>query len=589
MPVNFMTDLKDLKDYSYVPQIPLDALFKNMGYKQAKYDQNTQQLKRTMDALWDIPAYGPDIQKKQEIINQVNSELGKFAKADLTDPNVVNQIQGFIGQVSSNPDLIAIGVRGTKYRSDINTLKELQAKGKSVPLEFQPSIRAADKYYSGNVYDPEVRFRGEVQIAPDIESKFKNILEALPEKVDVYTDASGMQHTTKSKDYSRLQPTLEEALRIDPELANYSRTMFDARNEGVNWDQEGQIMLDNDIAELNKDLAAARILAATGPSEDVRNQALKTYGSLRERISQAEKVRNAGFSGTQLKELYHSQYNKDLVSNWAATHSYFNTTDLSLNERKKLEIMFNQDMEKLREEYRLKNELEETKAEVKTKNLLGGEPNRILKEFYDLTETEGNIPASSIVKDDKGSSKKFSPKEISETFKTSSMVGDSKDWVQYADDINAINAYDGKVAYTIDPTTDALTTSIQGPNVAVDEKGRKLQFINPKTHQVGYVEETANGRNFKIINYENLSAKMVEKAKKYQLETFTYPSTRAEYSGAVTKTAPSGTSSTPAIPSKPAEKPGFISYYIPGVASPYQIPADSAASFLRDNPTAVKY
>jgi hypothetical protein len=101
MPVTFQTDLRDLKDFGYVQQVPLEALFKNLGYKQAKFDQGAQKLQSDVDTLL-VNAYGQDVEKRNEIINQVNQELSKFTGMDISDPKVQSQLTSFISQVGSS-------------------------------------------------------------------------------------------------------------------------------------------------------------------------------------------------------------------------------------------------------------------------------------------------------------------------------------------------------------------------------------------------------------------------------------------------------------------------------------------------------
>jgi hypothetical protein len=90
MPVTFQTDLRDLKDFGYVQQVPLEALFKNLGYKQAKFDQNAQQIQRQTDALV-VDAFGQDVAVRDEILKQIDGELAKYAGADLSDSGVSSQ------------------------------------------------------------------------------------------------------------------------------------------------------------------------------------------------------------------------------------------------------------------------------------------------------------------------------------------------------------------------------------------------------------------------------------------------------------------------------------------------------------------
>lgn len=581
-----MTDLKDLKDYGYVPQVPLEALFKNLGYKQAKYDQTVQQYKAIEDSFAAIPAYGPDAAEKQRVIDLANKEIAKFASAPLDDPNVRVKLNNLMGQISQS--LGPIAIRGRKYENDMATLKDLQEKGKSVPIEFQPSILAANKYYSGDVYDPNVKFTGQVQVAPDLTEKFGKIVAGLPEKIDIIVDPDGTQRTVKSKDYSRLETTLQAAMKLDPELANYSSVMFANKYADVNWDNQGKQMVAQDIAGYQADLEADRQLILNTTSPEVRDQALKTFAATKARLEKAMKIYNSGFTGGQIKSLYKDRFDTEITDDWATTHAYFNTTDLSLNERKKLEMVFNNDLAKLKKEYELKGELEEKKAAAKADVLDIGTDGRIpvMDEYYQMKA--GKLTTQIYADPDgwgnSGLKNSLTPEEISTSFNVAGVTGDDRDpWkpVTVSPAIKAVLS--NKISTTRTDGDDYSSSTVVNQNidnVFVDSKGN-----------MGYIYTGADGtKSWGTLSESGFKASVIDHGTKGSAKG------KDRFNALVTAYGPSGpTTTTPqtpaatAAPTKPADRPGFTSFYIPGNPKPFQIPTDSIASFKRDNPSAVKY
>jgi len=245
-----MTDLKDLKDYSYVQQIPLEALFKNMGYKQQQYDQAFQKAQQVVDMVGNIPSLGQDTQKKQEIMDNVNKELSKFAGQDLREGNVQSSLNGFIGQVLGGKDLQNMAARATKYTQDQKTYRELQKAGKSVPMWMQTSLNQAGKYYGSGVYDPEAKFTGEIQVAPDFTAKHKAMMDGLKPNQQMVLGKDGYYHFEKGVSDDRVAAEFYHNYQNDPELKEYYDKLFDATNENTPWEQHVNTIYDNHAAKI---------------------------------------------------------------------------------------------------------------------------------------------------------------------------------------------------------------------------------------------------------------------------------------------------------------------------------------------------
>lgn len=158
MPVNFQTDLRDLKNFDYVPQIPLEALFKNMSYKQAKYDQGFQQAQSIREGL-NVKAYGQDAVRRDELLKQIDEESKKFAGADFSDKNVLAQYTNWLNSIASSPEFAGFKQRADARDKAQSQYDKLTADGKTVISPYNNPLLKMDNYFNGNEeYNPNKRF-----------------------------------------------------------------------------------------------------------------------------------------------------------------------------------------------------------------------------------------------------------------------------------------------------------------------------------------------------------------------------------------------------------------------------------------------
>lgn len=319
-----MTDLKDLKDFGYVQQIPLEALFKNMGYKQQQYDQAFQKAQQVVDMVGNIPSLGQDTQKKQEIMDNVNKELSKFAGQDLREGNVQSSLNGFIGQVLGGKDLQNMAARATKYTQDQKTYRELQKAGKSVPMWMQTSLNQAGEYYGSGVYDPEAKFVGEIQVAPDFTAKHKSLIDQVkPQKEWVFKDGYWREMEGVSKD--RLAGAFYQNYTSDPESKEYYEKLFDATHSKTNWETEKEKI----YAEHKKNIMTAKMNAAyLGNTADVK----KANQDLQE-LEQAHSSPNAS---NFFKQTAKNDFLKGQAINDASAYSWYSNPEIKVDEYSKL-------------------------------------------------------------------------------------------------------------------------------------------------------------------------------------------------------------------------------------------------------------
>ena len=325
MPVNFQTDLHDLKDYGYVQQIPLEALFKNMGYKQQQYDQAFQKAQQVVDMVGNIPSLGQDTQKKQEIMNNVNQELNKFAGQDLREGNVQASLNGFIGQVLGGKDLQNMAARATKYTQDQKTYHDLQKAGKSVPMWMQTSLNQANDYYGSGVYDPETRFTGEIQVAPDMTAKHKTILDQVKAQKSWTMGADGYFYEKEGVDKGRIANALYQSYTADPELKDYYDKLFDATHADTKWDDKKTEIFNKHYNDLELIKTNAAYLGDTNAVTKAQQD--------QEELKMAYKSPNAAniFKQTAKQDFLQGQAKSD-----AAAYEWFSNPDIKVDEHSKL-------------------------------------------------------------------------------------------------------------------------------------------------------------------------------------------------------------------------------------------------------------
>ena len=250
MPVTFETDLKDLKNFDYVPQVPLEALFKNLGYKQAKYDQGFQQAQRVADQL-KVKAYGQDAIRRDAIIKDVNHQLQQFSGADFSDPAVVNKFSSYVNTVASNPELVGMEARASYYDQMKAKRDKITADGSYLSPSNDPTA-AMESYYNGQEpYNPNKRFTGNVYKQLDwlkAEDTVANQTEA-EEHIDpnkMYDDKY------KQKTYARFKDNWNNFVNKNPEYKAELERKFNYENQGTDWNNVSALETYQGIGQLKK-------------------------------------------------------------------------------------------------------------------------------------------------------------------------------------------------------------------------------------------------------------------------------------------------------------------------------------------------
>lgn len=358
MPVTFETDLKDLRPQTYTQQLPLDEMFRGLGYKQAEYDQGVQQAKAITQNMANVlRGYGQDEQMAANLKNQLNQELGKMSGLDFSDPANVNKLSSYVSSVANSPDVIGIASRTNAIDRFHRTVKDLEAKGQTVSPELQPVYQQMQDYLTTGKYDPKVRFNGEV--VPDLDfNKLYDHLQKLPFQEKTTVDRYG--NVTKVKSVTPDQ--VNDLLTIDPAMGSYMQRKADLewakRKQGMDDNTFSQQALQQDVNNYNKEELEAR--QELGRTQDKNLQAILAQRIQTARQARTEAQQVLGFGN--VGPLYKHQFSKNFIKNelekhigaWSYTQEDKNATGT---------------LEELKQQYEQQRELATTRDRIKQQAL----------------------------------------------------------------------------------------------------------------------------------------------------------------------------------------------------------------------------
>jgi len=497
MPVTFETDLKDLKEFGYVPQIPIQALFQNLGYKQQRYDQAAQDIQHQLDNLWDIPSYGQDTVRKQQIIDDVNSKLKDFAGKDLgTDQRARADLQALIGQTINSPDLQGIAARGTWYKQLQAKRRELTKDGSSIAPWNDPAQNPeVNAYFSGAVpFDPNKRF-DHLDVTKDVDmNEFgKQVNATVPEsewiaKRGMYNDKF------KAKGENTLTAAYLERLQNNPAALREQRSKFDYENAGTNWKDVG-----------NREYMATRLSALQNVNMIKQKQSLKPPTTPDEKAMYAAELEDATNAVTELDQQH--QYSdpsirkekafKDYLTSLAANHAratmYHNNTEHTLDDVDKMGIQLQNDLKKISAEGDKEIRVNDAKEAAKSG---GGAFGSILLDDFmrSLKAPTGSVSGDSkfftlIAGKKYDASNPLTTKDLAKDLNipnAESIAGDNS-WTPINHVPEVVNKAVGQLSIK---TEDGVT--IHPANLVTDEKSNRLVFKSADGKTIGYVVNVPN-------------------------------------------------------------------------------------------------
>lgn len=358
MPVTFETDLKDLRPQTYTQQLPLDEMFRGLGYKQAEYDQGVQQAKAITQNMANVlRGYGQDEQMAANLKNQLNQELGKMSGLDFSDPANVNKLSSYVSSVANSPDVIGIASRTNAIDRFHRTVKDLESKGQTISPELQPVYQQMQDYINSGKYDPKVRFNGEVVPDPDF-NKLYDHLQKLPFQEKTTVDRYG--NVTKTKSVTPDQ--VNDLLSIDPSMGSYMQRKADLewnrRKQGADDNTFSQQSLQQDVNNYNKEELDARQELSKTSDPTLRSILAQRIQASRQGRTDAQQVLGFGNVGT----LYKRQFSKNFIKNELEKHiGAWSYTQEDKNASGTLE--------QLKQQYETQKELTTTRDRIKQQAL----------------------------------------------------------------------------------------------------------------------------------------------------------------------------------------------------------------------------
>jgi hypothetical protein len=236
MPITFATDLKDLEKFDYVEQIPVEALFKNLGYKQARYDQAAKEIKSELDPLWNIPAYGVDAKRKAEIIQKYNDHLRSYAGKDLgSDQAARAALESDISQMSNDFELSQINQRGLAKKAMDAKYRELTKDGSSIASHNLEGKSEQDAYFNGDQYDPNKAFSRDIYKNFDFNKLFDDAVTKSPKWDEMKKAPNGQQQYFAGQATSQIQSNIINDIKSNPAAMREKWAEFDHKYAGTDW------------------------------------------------------------------------------------------------------------------------------------------------------------------------------------------------------------------------------------------------------------------------------------------------------------------------------------------------------------------
>lgn len=269
----FETVQEPIKESPYVG-LPLDALFRGMGYKQQDYDQTYQDLQGQLDQAASTKAYGQDQDVVNQAVSTMNSQLSQFSGALLTDPTTrakINQLTSTTQQA-----LLPAAIRATQYKTMMDEKKEYEEKGKKY---FNPGLDQAEAYYNSGKYDPNAKFISSPGVAPDMGKLYEEAKKIVQPKVRRVQGADGYIYTDKYYDPADMRGALEIVAGSDPNTDKYVNYLWNKSvAPNTDWNEKP-----NEIIKGASDNMSAAISALNSPklTPDERTKYLQEYQQAR--------------------------------------------------------------------------------------------------------------------------------------------------------------------------------------------------------------------------------------------------------------------------------------------------------------------
>ena len=223
----------------YKEPISEELMMKGTMMDAQRIEQADQEIQNTFSQLKGIPSLpGADEERKKQILSGIQEQVKGMSYNDLRNPSISNQIKGYIQQVANNPDLLAIGARGTKYNQDMTTYQALTAKGKQVSPWNMAGLNEAQEYINKNLFIRDKRFSNGVQEDPEINKAMMDAMKEVKEEEST-TMSGGRYVTTKTRPLEKLNQVGLGLIANTPQINQDFQRKFEYSTKGTDWEGLG--------------------------------------------------------------------------------------------------------------------------------------------------------------------------------------------------------------------------------------------------------------------------------------------------------------------------------------------------------------
>jgi hypothetical protein len=300
------------------PPVSEDLLLKGALFTDKNIQDNIQKADDLLlDKLYSIPSLpGEDTKKKQEIIDGVLQQVSKISHNDFRSSSTLNQLKGYISQVTSNPDFMGIAERGTV--TEIETKKQADALAKGETY-YSRILKQAEKYMNQGLYIRDTRFNGQGFLDPKIGKrlteeigKLKKIKSFDPKtgRVDEFYDPNEISLITNN-------------MMSDPNVRALKDYEFEEQFADRDWGTEGLQDATEKLNALSANKNEALQVLNRDPNNVMAKQALYEIEGYISKYSSA--INNPGVNGEILKSLrkeeFMNDFKEDLI-NIQNSHSF---------------------------------------------------------------------------------------------------------------------------------------------------------------------------------------------------------------------------------------------------------------------------
>lgn len=191
-----------VKPAEYQDEINPNLLLKGAETENANTLNNLKGIADQASSVFNIPSYGKDREKLQEIQQGLLDGIKNTPLGDLNNPQAQSSIRGLIRSVTNSPDVQAIAQRGYTYQDMLKEQKEAVKRGENY---LNPGFDDAQKYYSGSDYLQNKSFNSNGFIGADLGKKAAEVFDKLKGKSRIAYTKNGSSYVLTESDPNEMK------------------------------------------------------------------------------------------------------------------------------------------------------------------------------------------------------------------------------------------------------------------------------------------------------------------------------------------------------------------------------------------------